>query len=279
MAALASFLQARAHGGAWRLRIDDLDTPRVKPGAARQILRTLELFGLCWDGPVLYQSTRSAAYADALRRLRSRGCLFDCGCSRRETRTGPPGLEGPIYPGTCRHGMPVGRQARSVRIRAPDAVMTVADRVQGRYRQNLARDIGDFVLRRADGFVAYQLATVVDDAAQGVREVVRGADLLSSTPRQLLLHQALAQPVPAYAHVPVLMNPAGRKLSKSHGAMALDLSQRERQLVQMLELLGQQPEVGLEEASLDRIMAWAIAHLDIAAVPARRTMAMPSSPA
>src|SRR5699024_5592259 len=192
---------------------------------------------------------------------------------------GPPGLEGPIYPGTCRHGMPVGRQARSVRIRAPDAVMTVADRVQGRYRQNLARDIGDFVLRRADGFVAYQLATVVDDAAQGVREVVRGADLLSSTPRQLLLHQALAQPVPAYAHVPVLMNPAGHKLSKSHGAMALDSSQRERQLVQMLELLGQQPEVGLEEASLDRIMAWAIAHLDIAAVPARRTMAMPSSPA
>jgi len=272
LAALASFLQARAHGARWHVRIDDLDTPRVVPGAAADILRTLERFGLYWDGAVMYQSQRAAAYADVLHRLRAQGDVFDCGCSRRETRTGPLGLEGPIYPGTCRHGLPAGRHPRSLRARVGAAPIIVVDRIQGRYAQNLAADVGDFVLRRADGIVAYQLATVVDDAAQGITEVVRGADLLSSTPRQMFLHRTLGQSPPAYAHLPLLLDARGCKLGKSNGALALDPAHRSRELVTVLDLLGQAPPAGLAGATVEQIITWAIAHWTIAAVPSRRAV-------
>lgn len=268
-AALAAFLQARAHAAAWYMRIDDLDTPRVLPGAAKRILHTLEDFGLYWDGPVLYQSQRGRAYADALRLLRARGRLFDCGCSRRRARSGPAGLEGPIYPGTCRNGIPAGREPRSIRVRVDHAPVTVVDRIQGAYSQNLATDIGDFVLRRADGLAAYQLATVVDDAAQGVAEVVRGADLLSSTPRQIFLHRMLGQRTPGYAHVPLLVDGAGCKLGKSNGAVALDSRNRGRELVTVLESLGQAPAEELADAPVEQIIDWAIANWRVDKVPAR----------
>lgn len=250
------------------MRIDDLDTPRVQPGAAARILHTLEAFGLYWDGRVMYQSLRAGAHADALRYLRAQGHVFDCGCTRRQAQSGPSGLEGPIYPGTCRDGIPDGREPRSVRVRVDDdAPVTLVDRVQGAYSQDLATDIGDFVLRRADGIVAYQLATVVDDAAQGVTEVVRGADLLSSTPRQMFLLKLWGQPVPDYMHVPVLVDEQGQKLGKSNGALALDGHERSRELVRALEILGQRPVAGLADAPVEQLIQWAIENWRVGAIP------------
>lgn len=270
LAALASFLQAKAHGAPWYMRIDDLDTPRTVSGAASSILRTLEAFGLCWDGPVLYQSQRHSAYVEALAGLRAQGRLFDCGCTRREAQTGPPGLDGPIYPGTCRAGLPAGHEARSIRVVVDDERVTITDRIQGFYQQNLAVDIGDFVLCRADGIVAYQLATVVDDAAQGVAEVVRGADLLSSTPRQLFLGRALGYAEHSYAHVPLLVDEQGEKLGKSNGSLALDARRRGDELVAALALLGQKPTPDLAAEPVDAIVQWGIDHWRLQAVPAQR---------
>ncbi|MGB7754605.1 MAG: tRNA glutamyl-Q(34) synthetase GluQRS [Salinisphaera sp.] len=258
IAAVASFCHTRSQGGLWHLRIDDLDTPRVVPGADRAIRETLAGFGLRHDGPVLYQSDRRAAYADAVKRLRGASYAFDCGCTRREAQSGSAGLEGPIYPGTCREGLPAGRSARSVRLRVAAGVIEICDRFQGRYAQDLATDIGDFVIRRADGITAYQLATVLDDAEQGVTEVIRGADLLSSSPRQVWLHRCLGLPVPVYGHVPVIVDAAGEKLGKSTGALALDPTQRQAQLVECLSLLGQAPPASLIARSVGSVIDWAV---------------------
>ena len=274
VAALASFLQARAHGAPWFMRIDDLDAPRVIPGAAARILRTLEVFGLYWDGAVMYQSQRRTAHEQALTRLRRCDCLFACGCSRSEARSGPVGIEGRIYPGTCRNGLPAGKSPRSLRVRVEDAPLIVADRIQGRYEQNLATGIGDFVVRRADGVIAYQLATVVDDISQGVAEVVRGADLLSSTPRQMFLYGLLERDAPTYAHVPLLVDGDGWKLGKSNGALQLDTKQRGRHLVEALTLLGQALAADLAASSIDDIIAWAIRHWRPQAIPAVQTLAV-----
>lgn len=268
VAALASYLQARAQGGCWLLRIDDVDTPRVKTGADRLILEALERFGLRWDGQPLYQSARRSVYAGALDELKASGHAFDCGCTRREAQSGPIGLEGPIYPGTCRAGIPGDRAPRSVRFRVGADAPAFQDRVQGYRHQSLGRDIGDFVIRRADGITAYQLATVLDDAAQGVTEVVRGADLLSSTPRQIALQGALGLATPGYAHLPVLLDTAGEKLSKSTFAAALTADAPAGQLHRCLVLLGQQPPHSLAHASIGRVLRWATDNWSLAAVPA-----------
>lgn len=227
IAAVGSFAEARHPAactrGTWQVRIDDLDRAREVPGAARAILHTLEAFGLHWDGAVCYQSHRTAAYADALADLRARGLTYPCGCSRREIAArGQIGPEGPIYPGTCRHGLAPGRQRRSERLRVAPISIRIDDAVQGTLTQHLPSAVGDFVLRRADGLYAYQLAVVVDDAAQGIDHVVRGADLLASTPRQVYLQQLLGLPQPRYAHLPVVLDPSGRKLSKSLAAVPVD---------------------------------------------------------
>lgn len=269
LAALAAFLQARAHDAPWCMRIDDVDALRTVPGKAAQILHTLTAFGLYWDGPVLYQSQRSKAYADTLARLRAAGHVFDCGCTRREAQTGPQGCEGPVYPGTCRDGLPAGREPRSIRLRVAQNHIVVTDAIQGDYEQNLATAVGDFIVRRADGIVAYQLATVVDDIEQGVTEVVRGADLLSSAPRQLLLHRLLGHAAPAFVHVPMLVDAQGRKLGKSNGALALDRYKRGIELVEALMLLGQTPPVELAAEPVERIIEWGIRHWHLDAVPAR----------
>lgn len=270
LAALASFCSARARGGRWLLRIDDLDQSRVVPGADRAIIDTLNAFGLEHDGPVLYQSQRAEAYTDAVARLKKAGRAFDCGCTRRETNSGPSGIEGPIYPGTCRRGLPAGRQARSIRLRVEHSSIGVDDRFQGLYTQDLASDIGDFIVRRADGVTAYQLATVVDDAAQGVTEVVRGADLLSSTPRQLWLQRCLGLPQPTYGHIPVAVDATGEKLGKSTGALALDGSARASRLVECLSLLGQAPPARLRRRSVPGVIRWAIDNWQTGAVPGRK---------
>lgn len=240
VAALGSWLDARAAGGEWLVRIEDLDAPRAAPGAASDILRTLEALGLQWDGPVLRQSGRAEAYRAALDLLARTGATYPCACSRREIGDGArAGVDGGlVYPGTCRAGLPPGRAARALRVRVGNAVIRFDDAVQGGVRHVLADDVGDFVLQRADGLCAYQLAVVVDDAAQGVTDVVRGADLLDSTARQLHLRHLLGMPEPRHLHIPVLVGPDGAKLSKQTGAPAVDASRPVEALDAALEALG-----------------------------------------
>lgn len=210
-AAVISWLDARAHGGLWHVRIDDLDPPRVVPNAADSILRTLERFGLHWDGPVSYQSRRDEQYRQALAVLVERGCVFPCACSRADlVAHGLPGWEGPIYPGTCRAGLSPGRIPRSLRFRVEQRYWTLLDRALGPVSFDLRRLGGDFIVRRADGLYAYQMATVVDDAELGVTDVVRGIDLLASAPRQVALANALGFAVPRYLHHPVLVAAVAR---------------------------------------------------------------------
>jgi glutamyl-Q tRNA(Asp) synthetase len=262
VAALASWLDARAAGGRWLVRIEDLDRPRVQPGAADEILRTLEALGMPWDGEVLYQSRREALYREALERLRAH--TYWCACSRREIADSSLGLAvdgARIYPGTCRGGLPAGKPARAVRVRVPADEIRFVDRVQGPQAQVLARDVGDFVLYRADGLFAYQLAVVVDDAAQGVTDVVRGADLLDSTGRQIHLQRLLGAPTPRYLHVPVAVDARGEKLSKLTGAAPIDPKRPAAEIAAALAFLGQAPAETLEEA----VKAW-----NPALIPAQR---------
>lgn len=236
VAAVASWLDARAQGGRWLLRIDDLDGPRTVPGADAQILAALTAHGLEWDGDVVYQSQRHAAYRAAFERLRVTGQVYACGCTRKEIADSLTHVEGSagarplgresVYPGTCRNGLAKGRAPRAWRVRVGDARVAFADLSCGSIAHDLARDTGDFVLLRADGQWAYQLAVVVDDAEAGVTHVVRGADLLDSTPRQIFLQQQLGLPTPVYRHVPVVAAADGEKLSKQNGAQALALDAR-----------------------------------------------------
>ena len=226
VAAVGSWLFARRAGGRWLVRIEDLDTPRVVPGADVAILDTLRRYGLEWDGDVVWQSRRIVLYEEALATLRARGLVFDCACSRAELQraASAPAAGDPagIYPGTCRNGLPSGRAARAIRFRAPDEIVAFNDLIAGHVEENVALATGDFVVRRADGPFAYQLAVVVDDAAQGVTQVVRGADLLTSTPRQIALQRALGYPTPHYAHLPLVLNADGTKVSKREGGVAVD---------------------------------------------------------
>jgi len=227
VAALASWLDARAHGGRWLVRMEDLDPPRTVPGAADDILATLAAGGLAWDGEVMVQSTRGAAYQAAFDRLASQGRVYACACTRKEIADSVTNLRERrfgrelVYPGTCRGGVAPGRAPRAWRLRVGEAAISFADLLQGPQHQELGREVGDFVLKRADGLWPYQLAVVVDDAEQGVTHVVRGADLLDSTPRQILLQGLLGYPTPEYAHLDVLTDDSGEKLSKQTGAAAV----------------------------------------------------------
>lgn len=258
VAALASYLEARQQQGEWLLRMEDLDTPRNMPGAADAILRSLEAFGFEWDGAVVYQSERHDLYAAALARLQEDGLVYPCGCTRKEIADSAiHGIEGAIYPGTCRSGLPPGKTARAWRIRAENRTIGFDDAILGHVAQNLARDIGDFVLKRADGFYAYQLAVVVDDADQAITHVVRGADLLDSTPRQIYLQQVLGLPAMHYAHIPVVLNAQGEKLSKQTQAAAVDDRQPATQFWQALDFLQQSPPAAIRNAPLADIWQWA----------------------
>ncbi|QVQ25398.1 tRNA glutamyl-Q(34) synthetase GluQRS [Achromobacter deleyi] len=247
--ALASWLDARAHDGSWLLRIEDVDTPRTVPGAAEVIMAQLHALGLAWDGEIIWQSRRGDAYQAAFDTLAARGLIYGCGCTRREIADSAlrgqtmPGADGERpYPGTCRHGLPEGRQARAWRLRVPDGLEHFEDRWLGPQEQDVAQAVGDFALRRADGLWAYQLAVVVDDAAQGVTDVVRGADLLSSTARQRVLGRLLDLPPLRYMHVPLILDASsGLKLSKQNGAPPIDTDAPLKALEAAWEALGFAP--------------------------------------
>ena len=276
VAALGSWLDARAAGGEWLVRIEDLDRPREEQGAVSAILSILEACGLEWDGSVEYQSRRIALYEAAMDRLRQSEHAFPCACTRREIAdsTLRRGME-VVYPGTCRHGLPKGRGARAWRVRVGETTIDFADAVQGPQRQNLATEVGDFVVLRADGFFAYQLAVVVDDADQGVTHVVRGADLLDSTARQIFLQRMLSLPSPNYAHLPVATNAAGEKLSKQTLATAISETTLSASIHDALKFLGQDPPSSLQFASPRELLDWAIPHWSMARVPHVRSRPTP----
>lgn len=258
VAAVASYLDAKQRNGVWLVRMEDLDTPRCVPGAAERILHTLDAFGLHSDEPVIYQSQRSAAYQKAFEQLRTAGYVYPCGCTRREIADSAlHGIDGPVYPGTCRNGITGGREARAWRVRTghPPSPIEFDDALQGHISQQLESEIGDFVIRRADGLFAYQLAVVVDDAAQRISHVVRGADLLDSTPRQIYLQRLLGLATPAYLHLPVVLNAQGEKLSKQTLAQAVEASTAT--LFEVLQFLKQQPPAGLRHGTIAKLLAWA----------------------
>lgn len=273
--ALASFLDARANGGRWLVRMEDIDATRCLPGVDADILKTLAAFGLEWDGDVLYQNVPASQerYQHALQQLRAAGLIYPCGCSRKEIADSAPiGIEGPVYPGTCRAGLVPGKKARAERIIVSEPEITFEDRVQGPLSQSLVKQIGDFVLHRADGCFSYQLAVVVDDAYQSVTDVVRGVDLLLSTPRQIYLQQMLQLPQPSYAHIPLAVNQLGLKLSKQNLARAIDVNAPSVALYRALLFLGQQVPNDAEYWSSQAIIDWAIDHWQLQSVPRLRSI-------
>jgi glutamyl-Q tRNA(Asp) synthetase len=261
--AVASYLDARANSGAWIVRIEDLDRPREVAGAASRILGTLQSFGFEWDGEALRQSDREELYAAALRSLGERGLIFPCSCSRAQL------IQEERYPGTCRERSRPPAAQTAIRLRVEPQEIQFTDRIQGSYRQDVAATVGDVILRRRDGLTAYQLAVVVDDEAQGITHVVRGADLLDNTPRQIYLQRALNMATPAYAHVPVLTEPDGGKLAKSRRSVRLDAGAALAQLVAVFGLLGLEPPPKLAQTTLNEAWTWAIARWDVSRVPRR----------
>ena len=266
VAALASYLQARVNEGEWLLRIEDVDTTRRVPGADDAILRTLDRFGFEWDGEVIRQSKRTPIYEQALQQLAALDLVFPCTCSRKLLAQTAVEQSG-VYPGTCRTLKLPFPHEHAVRVRAADITIDFEDAIIGEYRQSLGADCGDFVVKRRDGLFAYQLAVVVDDADQGITEVVRGADLLDSTPRQIYLQQSLNYPRPNYCHVPLLLDREGRKLGKSEGAAELRPERPAKSLYAALEHLGQQPPADLASAGTGDIWQWALENWDIRKIP------------
>ncbi len=276
VAAVGSYIDARAAGGRWLLRIEDIDPPRETPGSAQHILSTLERFGFSWDGPVMRQSQRTTAYRDAVRTLLDQGLAFTCSCSRSELAAAqiPLATEELHYPGWCRRGPRHPDSPLAVRYTVDEEVVQFDDAIHGCQVHQLVKECGDFVIRRRDGLYAYQLAVVVDDAAQGVTHVVRGLDLLASTPRQIVLQRALGLPTPVYAHLPLVTDANGIKLSKSSGAAAVDADQPSRELCRALHVLQQSPPADLMHAPLTEVWDWAIHHWRVQPLRGLRSVAL-----
>lgn len=267
VAALASYLDARAHQGRWLMRMEDLDPPREEPGAQAAILHALESYGFEWDGELVRQSERHDAYAKVLNDMFNHGLAYACTCSRKQLEP----YNG-VYPGLCRNAGH-DKQDAAIRLRVPELEYHFTDRVQGEFRQHLGRDAGDFIIRRRDGLYAYQLAVVLDDAWQGITDIVRGADLLDSTPRQLYLQELLGLRQPRYLHVPLIVQPDGNKLGKSYRSAPLTTDQATPLLLRALRALGQQPDAQLLYASPRELLDWGIAHWDATRIPRTLTLA------
>jgi glutamyl-Q tRNA(Asp) synthetase len=264
IAAVGSYLQAKSCGGEWLLRIEDIDPPREVPGATDDILQTLEAFGLYWDSTPMYQSERSEVYLEALDKLHKTGLTYHCSCSRKDIAAiTKHNNETTIYPATCRSGTRQNKTQYSIRINTERTSIEFTDQVQGDIEINLEKDVGDFVIRRADGYFAYQLAVIVDDAAQGITEIVRGCDLLELTPGQIYLQRLLDISTPDFIHLPIAVNGAGQKLSKQTYAPALDSTNPVPALYQVLRFLGQQAPPELAQSSLSEFWDWAIENWDV----------------
>ena len=268
IAATGSYLQAKTRGGEWYIRIEDIDIPRNVPGADDEILRSLDLLGFEWDGKASWQTQHLDDFEESLAVLVEEGHCFSCSCTRSQLMaTAIHGKDGFIYPGTCRDNGMSQAANMAVRVRVNDKNISFKDTIQGNFSQNIAREIGDFVIKRADGFFAYQLAVVVDDAKQGITEVVRGTDLLGSTSRQIYLQQLLHLITPEYIHLPVAVNRQGQKLSKQTGASAINHDQPGTELFRALTFLGQSPPAELVLAEPGDIWQWAFQHWDTNRIP------------
>lgn len=268
IAAVASYLEAQQQQGAWLVRMEDVDELRNVSGAADDILFTLDAYGFEWDGEVMYQTRRKQAYAEALDKLVDQHLVYRCTCSRRELRENAiMGDYGLIYPGFCEHKDHPAHKEHALRLRTSQQPHEFNDQIMGLFGQNLKQDIGDFIIRRRDGLFAYQLAVVVDDAFQNISHIVRGFDLLDSTPRQIYLQQCLAYPAIEYAHLPIAINAKGDKLSKQTGARGIGKKPDVAMLVDSLKFLGQQPPDNLARASLPTVWQWALENWKLDAVP------------
>lgn len=270
VAATGSYLQARHQQGEWLVRIDDIDPPREVAGAAEQILRDLEHYGFEWDGEVSYQSQRQEYYQAALQQLQDQKLLYPCSCTRRSLAKHLDPEHPEAYPGICRHGLSPGQTERSLRILTEKVVIQYHDQLQGPQKMNLETQCGDFIVKRADGLIAYQLATAVDDVYQGITEVVRGADLLESTFRQCYIQQQLSLSSPLYTHLPIANNHDGEKLSKNTHATSIIELPKANTLYQALVFLGQDPPPDLTHSNLNEIWQWAIQHWQFSAIPQHR---------
>jgi len=276
--ALASFLQARAHRGEWLLRIDDVDSLRTAPAATDRILRTLERHGLHWDGPVVFQSRNLETYQKAIETLESRGLLYPCTCTRQELMSLARSVPEPIaYPGLCRFRDRDRNRPHALRVKTDGEIIIFVDKMQGRFQQDLAAEIGDFIVRRRDAIHAYHLATVIDDCEAGITQVMRGFDLLESTPRQIHLQRLLDLPTPDYLHVPVIVDAAGNKLSKQSGALPVNDAHPSPTLFRLLTLLNQSPPRELQTAPPKAILSWAIGAWDIGKLPAGGRITAPDA--
>jgi len=260
VAAVASYMQTKNQHGKWLVRMDDIDTPRNQAGADTSILKSLEILGLHWDDKVLFQSHRQEAYQEALNLLSEKKLLYRCTCTRKQ-------LQGNAYSGTCRNAGHSSDQQHALRVITNQIPIKIDDEIQGQFQQVLESEIGDFIVHRADGLVAYHIATVVDDAWQGITEIVRGADLLDVTPRQIYLQRILNVPTPVYAHIPAAVDVQGKKLSKQHHARPVDDTQPESTLFLALEFLGQHPDKQLLKGNVEEIILWGIKHWSLERIP------------
>ena len=265
IAAVGSYLQAKKSNGEWLIRMEDVDITRKIDGADVDILNTLVAFGFEWHGEIIYQSKQTEHYQQALEQLVSRSLVFPCLCSRKQLAK----TKSSIYPGTCRNRHLPEKKEHALRLLAKDKTICFNDAVMGKQSQNIQKQCGDIVIKRRDGLFAYQLAVVVDDARQGISEIVRGADLLDSTPRQIYLQQLLNYPTPDYCHLPLAVDHSGNKISKSEGATKIDLQHKEQQLISVLDFLGQNPPEDLAQSSINDIWSWAVEHWEITHVPSK----------
>ena len=265
IAAVGSYLQAKKNRGKWLIRMEDVDTTRTVRGSDSEILNTLEAFGFEWNGEILYQSKQTEHYEYALEQLKLLSLVFPCSCSRKQLANS----NSQIYPGTCRSRQLPETGEHALRILAQDITIEFNDIVMGKQSQNMEQQCGDFVIKRRDGLFAYQLAVVVDDALQNITEIVRGSDLLDSTPRQIYLQQLLAYPTPDYCHLPLAVDSDGNKISKSEGATKVDIKNREKLMCDVLDFLGQNAPADLSASNINDIWSWAEEHWDVTHVPSK----------
>ena len=274
VSAVGSYCQAKSQGGEWLVRMEDLDPPREALGAADDILRTLEAYHLNWDGTVLFQSQRLDAYEEALDQLSTNGYSFPCSCTRKSIAETNQDTSLDIYPGTCRNGLAPGATARSTRVKVKSAMVTFHDSLQGVQEIQLDSDVGDFVVKRADGLFAYHLAVVVDDAFQGISEIVRGTDLLDSTAHHIYLQELLSYHTPQYVHHPISVNAQGEKLSKQTHAPAIDTTHLGAMLEKALTFLGHRPDTNVINANPETLLEWAVSNWNLQRVPKQRAISV-----